>query len=121
MGKKKKGKDDEAPAGPGPAATSGSALRAGVVVTVVVLVPQAWPAVADGSLELTTALYRGVLVALACGAGAMVVLRVVDGYRAEVEQDRRIAATLRALREMFPDADGQAGDGPDGAPESPAK
>lgn len=57
-----------------------TSYRAGALIAAAVAGPPLWLQVRAGSMDATTAVERGALVALACAAGAGGVSRLVAGY-----------------------------------------
>ena len=106
MGKKKPIPAEEVPQGPAKpprAASSVTALRIGIVITLIALGPQLMPLVNAGTMDVSTAVLRAALVSIGCGIGAFYILRLIDDYRAQIERDRRVQETLQAIQEILQD------------------
>jgi hypothetical protein len=58
-----------------------TSFRAGALIAAAVAGPPLWLQVRAGSIDATTAIERGALVALACTAGAGGIGRLVRGYQ----------------------------------------
>ena len=77
-----------------------SPLRIGIVAAAVIAGPPLWRMVQDGSMDTTTALERGGLVALACAVGVSWLRGLVADYQADVRRVRERRAKNRALAQL---------------------
>jgi hypothetical protein len=87
--------------------------RLGIGLAAAVAGPPLYLMVRHGSLDPTTALWRGGLVAVGCVIGARYVARIVDAYEAQrirtarqVHHDRMAAGRADPAPSQSPDADG---------------
>lgn len=83
-----------------------STARAG---TLLALAVAGWPLyqlVTTGGLDLTSALLRGIVVAVACAYGVGMVVRLALRFEAEVEQQRK-----KRLNDLYTDMEDATADG----------
>jgi len=77
-----------------------SPLRIGIVAAAVIAGPPLWRMVQDGSMDATTAVERGGLVALACAVGASWLRGLVADYQADVRKAKERRARNRAIAQL---------------------
>jgi hypothetical protein len=73
-----------------------SPMVVGAGVATVLAGPPLYALVEAGQMDGSTAILRGLMVALACAVGARYVMRLVDGYEKEWLRKVRIDAILEA-------------------------